>query len=200
MARWLENVQKLWEEKATEKAKKNFPRVIDSIDYQGLLTVQSPRKRYVVIYNSSGTNLVSCVIDKQALPSFQLAKTTIKPMGFIADKKTHFYETENEIEAHYLCAILNSDVVNEAIKPLQTKGLFGERDIGRRPFMLPIPKFNAEDPKHLELAKISKQCHDILESKQFTRKSTAGARSEARKIVAKELERIDKLVSELLGL
>jgi len=200
MARWLENVQKLWDEKSTEKAKKSFPRVIDSINYQGLLALQNPRKRYSVIYNSSGTNLVSCVIDKKMLPNFQLAKTVIKPKNFVADKKTHLYETDNELEAHYLCAILNSNLVNEMIKPLQTRGLFGERDIGRRPFMLPIPKFNKNDKLHLKLAELSKQCHVKIASLKFIKKSTANLRKKAREVVEKELAEIDKLVSQLLGL
>jgi hypothetical protein len=29
-----------------------------------------------------------------------------------------YYETNDEMEAHYLCAALNSDVINEAIKPI----------------------------------------------------------------------------------
>ena len=198
MARWLENVQNLWEERGTNRAKENFPRVIDALNYQGLLTTQRPKKRYVVIYNSSGTNLVSCVIDRHMLPSFQVAKTVIKPANFVADKKTHFYETENELEAHYLCALLNSNVINEAIKPLQTKGLFGERDIGRRPFMLPIPEFDENNNLHLKLAELSKICHEKVAKIKFTKKSVAGLRKQAREAVEDELKEIDELVARLL--
>jgi hypothetical protein len=134
------------------------------------------------------------------LPNFQLAKTVIKPKNFVADKKTHLYETDNELEAHYLCAILNSNLVNEMIKPLQTRGLFGERDIGRRPFMLPIPKFDKNDKLHLKLAELSKQCHVKIASLKFIKKSTASLRKKAREVVEKELAEIDKLVSQLLGL
>ncbi len=66
--------------------------------------------------------------------------------------------------------------------------------------MFLIPKFDETNSKHLDLAQISKQCHERLKSQQFTRKNAAGTRSEARKVVAKEIEKLDELVSELLGL
>jgi methylase of polypeptide subunit release factors len=199
-ARWFEDVQKLWEARRSKKAAKRFPRFIDAVNYQQLLRRQIPRKRYIVIYNSSGTNLVSCVIDTYQLPKLKIGKAELSPAGFIAEKTTFFYKTDDENEAHYLCAILNSNVINDLIKPLQPRGSFGERHIQRRPFMFPIPKFKEEDPKHIELARISKQCHEVLKFKQFTRKTTAGVRSETKEIVAKEIKRIDKLVSEILSL
>jgi methylase of polypeptide subunit release factors len=200
MADWLEKAQRLWEERATSRALREHPRVVSWIDYIGKLTSQDPSKRFIVLYNGSGTNIASCVVDRQSLPGFQMLQATLKPRGFVVDYMSFYYETANEDEAHFVCSILNSSVLNEAIKPLQPRGLLGERHIQKRPFLFAIPKFNEKDPRHLELAKISKQCHNMLRSRQLTKKSAAGARSEARKIVAKELKRIDELVSELLGL
>lgn len=200
MADWLENAQKLWEERRTEKAETRFSRVIERLNYNNLLSIQSPRKKYVLLYNASGTNIAACVIEREQLPSFEILQTMVKPRGYIADSKSFYYETSDENEAHFICSILNSKVLNGAIKPLQPRGLFGEREIQRRPFMFPIPKFDKTNSKHVELAQISKQCHNRLKSKQFRSKSAAGARSEARKIVAREIERVDELVSELLGL
>jgi SAM-dependent methyltransferase len=200
MADWLEKAQTLWEEGRTEKAETRFPRILNRLDYNGLLSTQNSRKRYVVLYNASGTNIASCVIDRDSLLEFKVLQATIKPRGFVADAKTFLYETNDENEAHYICAILNSNIVNEAIKPLQPRGLFGEREIQRRPFMFLVPKYNESDSKHLEIAKISKQCHSRVVSNEFEKKSTVAARSEARRSVAKEIEKIDQLVSELLGL
>ena len=45
--------------------------------------------------------------------------------GFIAEHVTYWFETEDPDEAHYLCAVLNAPLVDEAIKPYQTKGAFG---------------------------------------------------------------------------
>lgn len=197
-ANWLEMAQKLWEGRRTEKSAGRFPRVLDRLDYNGLLSSQNPRKKYVVLYNSSGTNVVSCVINREDMPSFP--KSTVKPKGFVADAKTWSYETDNENEAYYLCAILNSNVVNSAVKPLQTRGLWGERDIHRRPLMLPIPKFEEKNVKHLALAELSQKCHTILQNTNFEDLSTAFARSEARRLLANEIEGIDTLVTELIRL
>jgi len=158
-AKWFEKVQKLCMGKATEKSKRNFPRFIDAINYQGLLTAQNPAKRFVVLYNAAGKNLASCVIDKQKLPNIYMGRTPIVPKGFIADKKTMFYETDDENDAYYLTAVLNSDVSNETIKPLQTKGLAGERDIVRRPLTLSIPKFDPTNPVHVKLSRLGKRCN-----------------------------------------
>ena len=200
MANWLEKAQRIWEERRTGRAEERFPRVLDRLDYDSLLTAQDPSKRYIVLYNVSGKNVASCVIDKNSLPAFTILKTEIRPRGFIVDYESFFYETNNEMEAHYLAAILNSNVINEAIKPLQPRGLYGERHICRRPFMLPIPRFNENNPLHVKLAELSKKCHAKVASIKFTKKSTAGLRREARRSIEKEIAEIDRLVSQLLGL
>lgn len=201
MAEWLSKAQVIWERSRTEKSTERFPRIIERLNYNQLLTVQNPSKRYILLYNASGADLVACVVDRQFLHDFEpLKKAKIVLKGFIADAKTYFYETIDEREAHYLSAILNSTVVNEGIKPLQTRGLYGERDIHRRPFLLPIPKFNPDDPIHLRLAELSKICHEKVAKVKFTKKSSAGLRKEAREAVKAELKEINDLVSKLLQL
>jgi hypothetical protein len=50
--------------------------------------------------------------------------------------------------------VLNSPFVNEAIKPFQTQGLMGERDIERRTLEIcNIPLFDPADELHCELRK-----------------------------------------------
>jgi hypothetical protein len=60
--------------------------------------------------------------------------------------------------------VLNTSLVNEAIKSVQTQGAWGGgRDIHRRPFeMVAIPKFDPDDATHLELAELSRQAHSRL--------------------------------------
>jgi len=200
MAGWLEKVQKTWEERASKRSLLQHPRVVSYIDYMGLLSSQNPNKRYVVLYNTSGKDLASCIVDRQSLLPLKVENFAIEPRGFVADKKTIFYETDDEMEAHYLCAILNSDVVNEAIKPYQTKGLFGERDIVRRPFMLPIPKFDPNNPIHRRLAELSKTCHEKASKIRLTKRGVAARRKEVRDALKAEIAEINKLVSQLLGI
>ncbi|MEM2370768.1 MAG: N-6 DNA methylase [Candidatus Bathyarchaeia archaeon] len=199
IAEWLEKAQRLWEKKATKKALKEYPRIISWLDYMNKLSSQNPKSKYVVLYNASGKNIASCVIDKHSLPHFPVLRAKIIPKGFIVYSKVFFFETDSKEEAHYICSILNSDVVNDAIKPLQPRGLFGERDIQRRPFMFSIPKFNKNDQSHIRLAELSEICHAKVASSKFTKKSTAGLRKEARKAVKKEIAEINEIVSQLLG-
>jgi len=199
-AEWIEKAQKIWSEKASKRSLEEYPRLVLRLNHMGALSSQDPSKKYVVLYNRSGKDLASCVIYKYDMPPSKLSNIVITPKGFVADFTTMFYETDDGMEAHYLCAILNSDVVNEAIKPYQTKGLFGERDIVRRPFMLPIPKFDPNNPIHRRLAELSKTCHEKASKIRLTKKSVATRRKEVREALKAEIVEINKLVSQLLGI
>jgi len=200
IASWFEKAQMLWERLRTEKAEELFPRVVDRLDYQRLLSAQNPSKRYVVIYNTSGANIVSCVVDRQNLSPLKVGNVVIGSRGFVVEATTMFYETGDEMEAHYLCAILNSDVVNEAIKPYQARGLFGARHIIRRPFMLPIQRFDPNNPVQRRLAELSKIYHGKASRIRLTKKSVAARRKEVRDALKAEIDEINKLVSQLLGM
>jgi len=153
----------------------------------------------VVLYNTTGKNIASCVLDKQSFPDVPLTPmVSVKPKGFIAEKKTIFNDTDDEIEAHYLCAVLNSDVVNEAIKPLQTRGLFGERDIVRRPLMLPIPRFDPGDPTHVRLAELSEACHVKVRGLKLGAGGAATRRRKVRAALKRELDEINRLVKSIV--
>lgn len=104
------------------------------------------------------------------------------------------------MEVHCLCAVLNSDIVDKEMKPLQPRGLYGERDIHRRPLMLPIHMFNPSDKRHIKLAELSRSCHAKISSVSFAKKKVDNRRKETGLIIKEELKEIDKLVTELLGL
>jgi hypothetical protein len=171
---------------------------LDRLNYNNLLTTQNPFRRYIVLYNATGTNLVSCVIDKQSLPCFTVDGEEIKQEGFIVDVKTWFFETENEMEAYYLSAIFNSGIISEIIKPLQPKGLFGARAIHRRPLLFAIPKFNGNDDMHLKLANIGKGGHEKVKAMKFVQKNNV--RAEVRKELKWEITEINKIVSKFINI
>jgi Xaa-Pro aminopeptidase len=193
VARWFEEVEAIWHKSRTEKSEKRFPSLLDRLNYNDLLVTQSLSKRYVVLYTATGTNLVSSVIDKQALPCFIVSGKEIKPKGFIVDVKTWFFETESEMEGYYLSANFNSGIINEMIKPLQPRGLFGARAIHRRPLTLPIPKFDNKNRLHLELADIGRKAHERIKTVEFTQKNNI--RAEVREELKDEIARIDQIVS-----
>jgi hypothetical protein len=194
LAQWLRKAEKLWDEHKKETTEFS---VYEYLNYHGKLTSQRIGTPYVLVYNASGKDLASCVITTR-----ELQKVHNLPLqGFIVDAKLYrLRESSSAEEAHYLCAVLNSSPVNEAIKPHQTGGHFGERDIHRRPFeILPIPEFDPQDPIHKELAELSKQCHrKVAKMEVDPARRIDLARRDVREALAEELEEIDKLVEKLL--
>jgi hypothetical protein len=119
--------------------------------------------------------------------------------GFVADHVTYRYYAATEKEAAYLVGILNSTIVNELIKPYQSQGLLGERDIHRRPFeACPIPLFDPKDPVHLKIAETAHACREeLLPIIQKMKSPVATARRDARKLVRGKLNQLDTLVRKL---
>lgn len=196
-AEWFKKAEEIWAERRTRKSEKRFPCLSDRLNYNNLLTTQNPSRRYVVLYNATGTNLVSCVVDRDSLPYFEVDGKEMNARGFIADVKTWRFETDNVVEAHYLSAIFNSETISMIIKPLQPKGLFGARAIHRRPLLFPIPEFKGDESLHIELAGISKACHEKIKFMRFPQKNNI--RGEVRKGLRDELKEINQLVSKLLN-
>lgn len=158
---------------------------------------QHPSGYYNVLSGTSGTHIASCVIDTIAK---ELEVEGLPTYGFFSDEKTFFYQTKELKEAYYLCAVLNSSYIDEAIKPYQTKGAWGERDITRLPFeVLPIPKFDAEDKRHLRLAELSQGCHSKVAQLSLEGKSIGFLRNKVRQYLGQELGEIDKLVISILS-
>jgi hypothetical protein len=199
-AKWFESVEKYWTDYSSEKSKSNFPSIIDRINYQSLLTSQDISKKYIILYASAGKYMVSVVIDRTNKVEFKIGNTIIKSSEFIAESDTWFFATNIQEEAHYLCSILNCNLLNEKVRPLQTKGLYGERHIHRRPLTFNIPKFDSSNNEHVRLAEISKNLHSIIRkvSPNIKEKSITGPRLKIKKIIIRDLNEIDDIVKKLL--
>ncbi len=192
---WLKQVDKLWANGRKERSPKD---AYSRLDYQHLLTSQHPTGYHTVMYNRVGTNLASCVLSPTTENSPEVAG--INARGFVADVDTFLYQTKEGNEAHYLCAFLNAPYVDETIKPHQTRGQWGARDITRRPFeVVPIPKFDPADDRHQKLAELSKECHQKVKQLKLEGKNIGNLRGKVRKALAKELAEIDKLVKNILS-
>ncbi len=202
VAEWLEKVEMLWKKYRSTKAEKNFPSVLDRVDYQKLFSLQNPSKRYILLYVASGTYIVANVVDRNSIPDFTIDQTTIKPKEFVVESKTWFYESDNENEVHYLCSILNSRALSREVNKLQTRGLWGVRDIHRRPFLFSIPLYKSANKSHKRLAEIGKEAHRMVSKVKKIGKSKgiSGKRRKIQKNLFAELKEIDEIVSEILNL
>jgi len=203
LANWLRKAEAFWEQlgQHTERVRTIYQR----LDFQQNLRRQRPAGSYKVLYNASGTYICSCVVDVLN-PNHWVNHTHhyITPRGFVAESKTYWFETDNAEEAYYLCAILNAPFVDEVIKPFQTKGSFGARDIHRRPFeVLPIPFFESADARHLSLAELGHTCQEkvaqaIVEGRILPTGPIGRLRQKVREFLSAELLVINHLTREIL--
>ena len=203
---WLERAQASWARRRKEKAKKSD--ALSWLNYRNKLTDQNPKASYVVLYSRSATFLCAAVLKAKAL-SHKVGEQEVALRRFVATDVTYTYETENQKEADYLVAVLNSRTVDTLIKPMQARGLWGPRDITKKVWELPIPQFNPEDRAHLRLAEIAEACAEkvteMVPALKGLFKDLRGphaigrARTAVRNALKAELTEIDGIVKHILN-
>jgi hypothetical protein len=110
---------------------------------------------------------------------YKLGKKTMIPQETIA-----FIPLKDRKEAHYLCAVLNSKIIEFLVRSFSQTGgkSFATPSILDQ---IKIQEYDSKDSKHLRLAALSLEAHSRVASKKEVRS------------IEKE---IDKVVSELYGL
>jgi hypothetical protein len=184
---WMEQAERIWRQKR-EKKSGQMP-LEEWLDYQGKLTAQRTRDEYVVLYNTSGTNVSAVSVRK---PDFAL------PLVF--DSTVYCGPVSSADEADYLTAVLNSSVSNRAIKPFQAMGMLGERHIHKKLLDLPIPRFQPEDIRHAALARLGREARERARTPAGTANpgnSLARRRARMRDRLRSELSEIDRIVKQL---
>lgn len=133
--------------------------------------------RYKVVWKRMANDLVAAVISQ--------GKTKFGWKTVIPTDTTAFIPVDNEDEAHYLCAILNSTVVREFVKSYSSAGRgFGAPSVMEH---VGIPKFDAKNKAHAKLAQLSKELH------------AARSKSALSKIPRLE-KQVDDAVAKLFGI
>lgn len=197
---WLMESEKIWGEIRGEKADKVD--IYSWLNYQNKLTSQSSRAKYKVLYNTSGTYLVSCVV-KNGPTSIKIDSSQIKISGIIADTTAYRFDTNDHDEALFISAMLNALIIDSLIKPMQSRGLWGERHIHKKVLELPLPKFNPKNKKHLELVELAKKAEtkaSKLVSELEKKYSGIGKIRQLIKVeIAEEVLKIDKIVREIIA-
>jgi len=200
LAQWLENAKEIWSQKGGRGAVKD---IYDRLDRMRGLSAQSPLAKFKVLYAARQTNLAACVVDLEHPFQVDIDGAKLPLQGFVADYGNFYYETELEEEAHYLAAILNSGAVNMAIKPMLTRGQFGERNVCNKVLELPIPKYEPANEKHQRLSQLGKLCSQkvegVLPHIANRYRNLGKIRGEIRKSLVSELGEIDAIVLESLS-
>jgi len=197
LSKWLHKAQKIWEEKRGDKAERID--AVDWLDYRHKLSMQKQAK-YKVLYPASATYLCSCVIEKKAI-RIEIEGQELELQEFLVDYTEYYFETDKKAEAYYICSILNSPTVDDLIKPMQARGLFGPRHIVKKVWELPIPEFNPTNENHISLAMLGEECTkkvSKLLSKGMPQKSIGNLRRTIRSELKDEIKQIDWIVKGIL--
>ena len=197
---WFDKMRKIWSER---KKSTTSETLAEWFNYRNKLTSQNVRDSFRVIYNSSGTNLASCVMETD-FEDLRIYRRRVRQ--FVVDTTCYYFSAETVAEAHYLCAILNSQSVDQQIKAHQPEGLWGARHIHRTPFeACAIPIFDTNNPDHLELARLSQEAHARIEEMKGMEENRllnggpGRARNAAREIVADEITAIDEIARRIIA-
>ena len=131
---------------------------------------------------------------------FRCGAQKLKITGVIMDCKTFYYETDQVDEAYYLVAILNAPIVDKSIKCIQSRGLYGPRDIHKKVMEFPMPRYNPNNEIHRKLAEISKLCE--VKVNRWLQEHAGDRlgwrlRGKIREFLAEEITQIDELVTKL---
>ena len=136
--RW-QTVSGLWED---NKALANHLNLLGQIDYLHKLSSQLEWQQ------DSGTRPTRLVYTSAGQPTASLMQDN----DVLVDYKLFWVACKNTEEANYLLAIINSDALQEAVRPLMSKGQFGARDLQKHLWKLPIPEFDPAQEAHLAIA------------------------------------------------
>jgi hypothetical protein len=131
---------------------------------------------FKVVWNQMGDRLTACVVS--FADDHFLGRKIILPEHVLA-----FIPVDNEDEAYYLCAILNSSIADLVLRSIAG----GTKSFGTPKIIegaLNIPKYNRENDIHQQLAMLSKEAHRLVKE---------GKKDELKKIE----EEVDRAVAKL---
>ena len=132
--RW-QTMSNLWNQ---NKEAKNRKTLLEQLDYFNKLSAQlawqhdDKQRPFRVVYSSSGRPTAALVDNRKAVIDYTL----------------FWISCDTQAEAHYLLAVINSDVLRDRVEPFMPKGQFGPRHVQKHLWKLPIPTFDPTEPTH----------------------------------------------------
>jgi hypothetical protein len=143
LAEWWRRAEQIWD---ANKPRRSRLSLRQRIDYHRELSKQLPGCSERVVYTKSGQHLAACrITDPEA----------------VIDHKLYWSPAQSVDEARYLCAVLNSQALADAIVDLQARGQHNPRDFDKHVFAFPFPEFNRDYEIHLRLANLGARAERI---------------------------------------
>ena len=168
---------------------------LDRLNFQNELLEQKINSDYVVLYNSSAKDANACILELNKLSK-----------EFIVEHKTYWFATNEINEAYYICSFLNSGITNFIIKDFQSRGLFGARDVHKKILEVPLPNYSNTEPEHVKLAVLGEECKRKSEQylnnylKSTSKPNLGILRSKIKNHLVEELEKIDNILKQIIGI
>ena len=111
-------------------------------NYHNELAAQFTLASRRVVYSKAGMQPTACVL---------------RDATYAIDHKLYWSAPVNEVEAYYLTGLLNSETARQRGESLQSRGQWGARDFDKVMFNLPIPRFDADNPLHNDIAEAARK-------------------------------------------
>jgi hypothetical protein len=143
LAAWWREAERVWEANKSEATRLTLR---EQIDYQSKLKKQFPLARHRVVYTASGQHIAACRLDDP---------------NAVVEKALYWAPVESVAEGRYLCAVLNSQALTDAVMPLQARGQHNPRHFDTRVFALPFPAFDLYNDVHVHLAGLGAQAEGL---------------------------------------
>ena len=113
-------------------------------------------KPYKVLWQEQAKAVDCCVVSS-------ISDDFVSDKKVVTDSKVLFVSFDTENEAHYLCGVLNSEIIEQIIQGYTIDTNRGT-DVVKN---IRIPQFNPTNPLHTEISDISLSCHTAYKNNNF---------------------------------
>lgn len=138
---WMQRAETVWNEHGPGSM--SFEA---QLDYYGKLSSQFPIAQLRLIFAAPGT--VPCA-------------ALLRDQSSVIEHAVYWSSVSSENDGRYLAAIFNSETSRSRVEKLQAKGQWGARHFDKVMFTLPIPRFDAKNPLHAELAAAGAEAEQV---------------------------------------
>ncbi len=182
LAGWMSQAEALWNEHGVSDMK-----LVERWNYHNELGAQFPIAPVRIVYAKAGT-----------LP----AAAIVQDARAVIDHMLYWAAVTDRREGLYLASILGSETTRKKVETLQARGQWGARHFDKVTFTLPIPRFEANNGLHTDLAAAGAEAENLAAKVELADGiDFQTARRRVREALAEAgiSERIDALVARLLG-
>jgi N-6 DNA methylase len=187
LAAWWREAERVWE---TNKSPASQLSLRDQLDFQSKLTKQRATVKRVV-YTASGQHIAACAVDGH---------------DAVIAHSLYWVEVSSVDEGRYLCSILNSGALMDAVAGLQARGQHNPRHFDMHVFALPFPLFEPRNALHVHLARLAERAElvaaavDLDDAWQFQKARRVVREALREDGIASEIDRaVDAVVAEAMA-